>query len=90
MENWLNVKSVMTILNCCEDTARARMEEMRDVVNVGTQKRRQLMVSESALQDWLRNHRISARVEIVVPKFGMNKDGKLARMDRRTGKLKAV
>lgn len=90
MDRWYRVSDVAGIMGCGVDTARARMEEMRDVVNVGTQKRRQLMVSESALQDWLRNHRISARVEIVVPKFGMNKDGKLARMDRRTGKLKAV
>jgi hypothetical protein len=30
------------------------------------------------------------RVEITVPKHKLGKDGKLARMDRRTGKLKAV
>lgn len=90
MDRWYKVGEVAGIMGCGPDTARARMQEMRDVVNVGTQKRRQLMVSESALEDWMRNHRISARVEIVMPKYGMRKDGKLARMDRRTGKLKAV
>ena len=89
MDNWMKVSDVAEVMGCSYDTARARMERMKDAVNVGSQKRRQLMVPEYAVEDWLRNHRI-ATVRIVVPEHRIRKDGKIARMDRRTGKLKAV
>ena len=92
MESWYSVPKVAEVMGCCYDTARERMKEMADVVNVGSQKRQQLMVPESSVMDWLRNHRMNrtARVEVVVPKHRPGPDGKLARMDRRTGKLKVV
>ena len=90
MDKWYRVPDVAELMGCSNDTARARMEEMRDVINVGSEKRRQLMVPESSVEDWLRNHRICTKVEIIMPKCRMNKSGKIARMDRRTGKLKAV
>ena len=36
MEPWLRVADVAEILGCSKDTARARMKEMPDVINVGT------------------------------------------------------
>ena len=90
MDKWYKVKEVAEVMGCSEDTARSRMKEMPGVINVGSEKRQQLMVPESGMEDWLRNHRISTRMEIVMPKYGMDRNGKIARMDRRTGKLKAV
>ena len=90
MDKWYRVQDVAEVMGCSSDTARARMKEMRDVINVGSERRRQLMVPESSVEDWLRNHRICTKVEIFMPKCRMNKRGKSARMDRRTGKLKAV
>ena len=92
MDIWYRVKDVAQIMGCSEDTARARMKEMNGVINVGSEKRRQLMVPETDLEDWFRNHRVITRVEIQIPKKVrlISKDGKMARMDRRTGKLKAV
>ena len=91
MEHILRVKDVAEILGCSCDTARARMAEMPGVINVGSRHRRQLMVPEGGLEDWLRNHRVEKRQEIQqairIPRC---KNGKLARMDRRTGKLVAV
>ena len=90
MEKWYRPKEVAEILKCEVDTARARMKEMPGVINVGSEKRQQLMVPESSVEDWLRNHRITTRIEFVMPEYRMNRSGKIARMDRRTGKLKAV
>ena len=90
MDKWYRVKEVAEVMGCGEDTARARMKEMPGVINVGSERRQQLMVPEYGLEDWFRNHRISTRVEIAMPKFNMSRSGKIARMDRRTGKLKAV
>ena len=96
MEPWLRVADVAEILGCSKDTARARMKEMPDVINVGTKKRLQLMVPQHGLEDWLRNHRMDKRTEhravpavrrVKVPK---STSGRMARMDRRTGKLVAV
>lgn len=89
MESWYNVPKVAEVMGCSYDTARARMKEMAEVVNVGSQKRQQLMVPESSVKDWLRNHRV-VKMEVVSPKHRARPDGKLARMDRRTGKLKAI
>ena len=87
-EQWYTVRDVSIIMRCSYDTARSRMEEMPDCINVGSQKRRQLMVPQINLEDWLRNHRIeTARPAMEIPK---SKSGKIARMDRRTGKLIAV
>lgn len=67
------------------------MREMANVVNVGTQKRQQLMVPESSLMDWLRNHRMFSRAEMRLSRENLvDKNGKVTRIDRRTGKLKAV
>ena len=90
MERWYKVKDVAELMGCSDDTARARMKEMRGVVNVGSEKRRQLMVPEDSIEDWFRNHRVSTKIEIMIPDFRINRSGKLARIDRRTGKLKAV
>ena len=91
LDQWYKVSDVARIMGCSNDTARTRMKEMPGVINVGSQKRQQLMVPESGLMDWLRNHRMVTRVEFTMPKMKLiGKDGKLARIDRRTGKLKAV
>ena len=90
MEKWYRPKEVAEILSCQVDTARAWMAEMPNVINVGSEKRQQLMVPESDIENWLRNHRVTTRVEIRMPEYRMNRSGKIARMDRRTGKLKAV
>jgi hypothetical protein len=90
-EIWFTVPDVARIMGCSYDTARSRMQEMTDVINVGSAKRRQLMVPENSLQDWFRNHRIAeerpAERNIKIPR---SSTGKIARIDRRTGKLKAV
>ena len=88
MERWYKVSDVSGLMGCSYDTARARMKEMPGVINVGTQKRQQLMVPEFGLEDWLRNHRVT-RVTIELPPMRLRADGKLARMNRRTGKLEA-
>ena len=96
MERWYRVPDVAEILGCSTDTARARMAEMPEVINVGSKKRRQLMVPQHGLDDWLRNHRMDHRTEyrpepamkqVRIPK---STSGRMARMDRRTGKLVAV
>ena len=95
MERWYNVKETAEVMRCGVDTARARMEQMPDVINVGTKGRRILMVPESNIEDWFRNHRMATVKQILpkrknVPKVKAGSSGKLARMDRRTGKLVAV
>lgn len=87
MDNWYSVKKVAQLMDCSDDTARNRMKDMPGVINVGSAKRRQLMVPEYGLEDWLRNHRMTT-VRIEVPQMKLRKDGKIARIDRRTGKLK--
>ena len=88
-EIWFTVPDVAGIMGCSYDTARSRMEEMENVINVGSQKRRQLMVPESSLEDWFRSHRIR-REQPVVRKIPRSSTGRMARIDRRTGKLVAV
>lgn len=96
MERWYRVPDVAELMGCSYDTARERMAEMPGVINVGSKKRRQLMVPQYGLEDWLRNHRMDNRTErrtepavrrVKVPK---STSGRMARMDRRTGKLVAV
>ena len=87
MDNWYKVRAVAELMDCSYDTARERMKQMAGVINVGSAKRQQLMVPEYGLEDWLRNHRITT-VRVELPQMKLRKDGKLARMDRRTGKLK--
>ena len=87
MERWYNVKETAEVMRCGVDTARARMKQMPGVINVGSATRRQLMVPEYGLEDWLRNHRVTT-VRVELPQMKLRKDGKIARMDRRTGKLK--
>ena len=87
MDNWYSVKRVSELMDCSYDTARARMKQMPGVINVGSATRRQLMVPEYGLEDWLRNHRVTT-VRVEMPQMKLRKDGKIARMDRRTGKLK--
>lgn len=84
-EQWLKVSDVAAVMGCSYDTARARMAEMPDVVNVGSERRRQLMVPQHGLEDWMRNHRIGTVIRAAeVPRCGGNR---MARMDRRTGRL---
>lgn len=96
MERWYRVPDVAELMGCSYDTARMRMSGMPGVINVGSKKRRQLMVPADGLEDWLRNHRMDKRTEhrtvqavrqVRVPK---GRNGRMARMDRRTGKLVAV
>ena len=88
MDKMYRVKDVARILGCGTDTARARMAEMPGVVNVGSDGRRQLMVPEYGIEDWLRNRRMNnARPLQVMPGGGR---GKTPRRDRRTGRLQAV
>ena len=89
MDKWLKVKDVAKVLGCSIDTARNRMTEMAEVINVGTPQRQQLMVPEYALEDWMRNHRLN-HVRVIVPTGRSRKDGKIARRDRRTGELKVI
>lgn len=84
MENLLRVKDISMMMGCSYDTARARMKEMPGVMNVGTEKRRQLMVPLAGLRDWMANHRMEVKQ---LPAFIPGPDGRMARMDRRTGKL---
>ena len=88
MNNWYSVKKVSELMDCSYDTARARMKQMPGVINVGSAKRRQLMVPEYGLEDWLRNHRVMT-VRVELPQMKLRKDGKIARIDRWTGKLQA-
>ena len=85
MEQMYTVSRIAGLLGCSTDTARARMKEMPGVMNVGSAKRRQLMVPESGLQDWLRNHRMAEAERPL--RVTISADGKMARIDRRTGKL---
>ena len=89
MDRWFKVADVAETMGCSYDTARARMKEMPGVINVGSAKRQQLMVPEYGLEDWLMNHRM-ATVTIRLPEMRLRRDGKIARINRRTGKLEAV
>lgn len=92
MSTLYGVTAVAKLMGCSNDTARMRMQEMAGVMNVGSAKRRQLLVTEEALDDWLRAHRLQRAETIVVPdprpmRVTISADGKMARIDRRTGKL---
>ena len=86
MEALLRVKDVACITGWSKDTARARMQEMSGVMNLGTAKRRQLAVKESTLADWLAD-RAMYKPEAPVIRPSGNSNGKMARRDRRTGEL---
>ena len=94
MEQMYSVQSVASIMDCEVDTARLRMKEMPNCVNVGTERRRILLVPESDIEDWFRNHRLTPAKQIQpkqkarTTRIKPRADGKIARMDRRTGKLK--
>ena len=90
MEKWCSVKDVAGIMRCSTDTARRRMEQMPDAVNAGTEGRRQLLVPERNVEDWLRNRQVQTLPEIVRLPAPRGKDGKMARINRRTRKLEAV
>ena len=86
MEQLYGVPAIAKLMGCSYDTARARMKEMPGVMNVGTARRQQLMVPESGIRDWLTNHRMPERPRPLT--VTISADGKMARIDRRTGKLK--
>lgn len=86
MEQLYSVPAVAGMMGCSYDTARMRMKEMPGVMNVGTERRQQLMVPESGIRDWLQNHRMQERVRPMT--VTISADGKMARIDRRTGKLR--
>ena len=86
MEQLYSVPAVASMMGCSYDTARMRMKEMPGVINVGTARRQQLMVPESGIRDWLQNHRMPERVRPMT--VTISADGKMARIDRRTGKLR--
>lgn len=86
MSTLYSVKAVSELMGCSYDTARMRMQEMAGVINVGSEKRRQLMVPEEGLRDWLHNHRMPERVRPMT--VTISADGKMARIDRRSGKLR--
>ena len=83
--NMLTVNTVSLMMGCCPDTARERMEEMPGCVNVGSEKRRQLLVPLSGLREWLACHRVAA---LNMPVHMGNQNGRIARKDRRTGEIK--
>ena len=85
MSTLYSVPAVAQLMGCSYDTARMRMQQMDGVMNVGSTKRRQLMVTEEALQNWLRNHMMPAAPRPLT--VTISSDGKMARIDRRTGKL---
>ena len=85
MENMLSVKTIALMMDCHPDTARERMQEMPGCVNVGSEKRRQLLVPLSGLREWLVNHRVTA---MTMPVHMGSQDGRMARKDRRTGEIK--
>ena len=88
MEALLRVKDVADLMGCSYDTARTRMESMPGVMNVGSEKRRQLMVPAKSLEDWVCNHKIHAWPEpIVITGRRNSPGGRIARINRRTGKL---
>ena len=93
MSTLYSVKAVAELLGCSNDTARARMRQMAGVMNVGTARRHQLMVTEEALDLWLNEHRMARPGAVSVPaerprtRVTISADGKMARIDRRTGKL---
>jgi len=96
MTTLYSVKAVAEMMGCSNDTARQRMRQMTGVMNVGTERRHQLMVTEESLDTWLRNHRMTRPEAIIVPdpeprrmRVTISADGKMARIDRRTGKLTA-
>ena len=98
MEAYYRVKEVCGLLGCGPDTARAWMAEMPGVINVGNERRRQLMVPQSGIESWLANRRMQAvRLPAKpVPVKALpqrmlkgKKSGGMARMNRRTGKLEA-
>lgn len=86
MSTLYSVKAVADLMGCSYDTARMRMQEMPGVMNVGSEKRRQLMVPEDGLRDWLHNHRMQTAPRPM--KVTISADGKMARIDRRSGKLR--
>ena len=91
MEQMYTVKAVAELMGCSNDTARMRMKQMPGVMNVGTAQRQQLMVPESGIEDWIRNHRMEPARPVrkrPVMRVTISADGKMARIDRRTGKLK--
>lgn len=96
MSTLYSVSAVAELMGCSNDTARQRMRQMAGVMNVGTARRHQLMVTEEALDEWLKDHRMMRAESIVVPdpnprprpmRVTISADGKMARIDRRTGKL---
>ena len=86
MEALLRVKDVAGLMGCSYDTARSRMKDMPGVMNVGSEKRRQLVVPERGMIDWMANHRMEVRE---LPVYISGSGGRMARIDRRTGKLTA-
>lgn len=95
MEKWCSVKDVAGIMRCSKDTARRRMESMPGVINAGTQGRRQLLVPERNVEDWLRNRQVhpwpeAPEADARVIRIPRSKSGRMARINRRTGKLEAV
>ena len=82
--NMLTVKTIALMMDCHPDTARERMQEMPGCVNVGSEKRRQLLVPLSGLREWLASHRVQA---ITMPVHLGSQDGRMARKDRRTGEI---
>ena len=86
MEQLYSVPAVAKMMGCSNDTARMRMKEMPGVMNVGSVRRQQLMVPESGIRAWVANHRMPEPVKPMT--VTISADGKMARIDRRTGKLR--
>ena len=93
MEALYRVKDVAAAMGCSYDTARARMREMPGVMNVGTQRRRQRLVPDSGIMDWLKSHSMAIVQDNWLPvqanrrTVKISLDGRMARRDRRTGEL---
>ena len=57
-KQWLSVEDVATMLQVKRPCAKRWMKQMSDCVNLGSDKYQILMVSLSAFNAWMRNHRL--------------------------------
>ncbi len=57
-KQWLSVDDVAGILQVKRPCAKRKMREMADCVNLGSEKYQILMVTHSAFNAWMQNHRL--------------------------------
>ena len=57
-KQWLTADDVAELLQVKRSCAKRKMREMSDCVNLGSENYQILMVSISAFNAWMRNHRL--------------------------------